>query len=57
LCDRLGFRLLDNHQKTRSLRLNEETGNVDLVPRQATFARFTSSRSVWSWALRLRQAM
>jgi cyclohexanone monooxygenase len=28
-----------------------------LVPRQATFARFTSSRSRWSWALRLRQMM
>jgi hypothetical protein len=28
-----------------------------LVLRQATFARFTSSRSARSWALRLRQAM
>lgn len=28
-----------------------------LVPRQATFARFTSSRSARSWALRFRQAM
>ncbi len=28
-----------------------------LVPHQATFARFTSSRSVLSWALRLRQMM
>lgn len=28
-----------------------------LVPRQATFARFTISRSRWSWACRLRQAM
>jgi predicted ATPase/DNA-binding SARP family transcriptional activator/class 3 adenylate cyclase len=35
LCDRLGFRLLDNHQKTRSLRLSEETGNVDLALRWA----------------------
>jgi hypothetical protein len=28
-----------------------------LVPRQATFARFTSSRSARSWALRFRQPM
>jgi hypothetical protein len=28
-----------------------------LVPRQATFARFTSSHSALSWALRFRQAM
>jgi len=31
--------------------------DVDLVPRQATFARFTSSRRVSFRALRLRQAM
>jgi hypothetical protein len=30
---------------------------TQLVPHQATFARFTSSRSVLSWALRLRQMM
>ena len=29
----------------------------DLVPRQTTFARFTSSQSSWSLAWRLRQAM
>jgi hypothetical protein len=29
----------------------------DELPRQATFARFTSSRSAWSWAWRFRQAM
>ncbi|HEY5990168.1 MAG TPA: BTAD domain-containing putative transcriptional regulator, partial [Streptosporangiaceae bacterium] len=29
----------------------------ELVPRQATFARFTSSRSAWSSAWRFRQAM
>ena len=28
-----------------------------LVPRQATFARFTSSRSVLSWVLRFRHLM
>jgi 3-hydroxyisobutyrate dehydrogenase-like beta-hydroxyacid dehydrogenase len=28
-----------------------------LVPRQATFARLTSSRRAWSWALRFRQMM
>jgi hypothetical protein len=28
-----------------------------LVPCQATFARFTTSRSALSWALRFRQAM
>jgi KAP family P-loop domain len=32
-------------------------GASALVPRQATFARFTSSRSALSWALRLRQMM
>ncbi len=34
-----------------------DRGLCRLVPRQATFARFTSSRSAWSWALRFRQAM
>jgi NADP-dependent 3-hydroxy acid dehydrogenase YdfG len=31
--------------------------DLELVPRQATFARFTSSRSAWSCALRFRQMM
>lgn len=30
---------------------------ADLVPRQATFARLTTSRRARSWALRFRQAM
>ena len=34
-----------------------EPVTAELVARQATFARFTSSRSARSWALRLRQAM
>lgn len=29
----------------------------ELVPHQATFARFTSARSAWSWELRFRQAI
>jgi transposase len=35
----------------------ERSRIAELVPRQATFARFTSSHSAWSRALRLRQAM
>ncbi len=34
-----------------------DTTGVELVPRQATFARLTSSRSARSYALRLRQMM
>ena len=43
--------------RTTVVNLLDLDGRTYLVPRQATFARFTSSRSVVSWALRLRQAM
>ena len=42
---------------TRANVSGQSTSRRRLVPRQATFARLTSSRSAWSWALRLRQAM
>ncbi len=35
----------------------EHQQHLQLVPCQATFARFTSSRSFRLWALRFRQAM
>ena len=38
-------------------RLSPKDTSLNLVPRQATFARLTSSRRAWSCALRFRQMM
>lgn len=52
-----GYTLADRVEDLEAARIALGYDRINLVPRQATFARFVSWRRVVSWALRLRQRM